>query len=530
VPLGRFGEPAVYVGSVRGAVGLRFRAVRVTGLAEGHLPSVSREDPVVPDVLRQNLYGAGTVVSGVAPPTAVDRALEDLHALDTIIRNTEERIALSAPRLDVERSQREPSSVILEAAAALGRPNRVTGERAATIPDGTALRRDAFMPARMLAAIFRRNRPLSEAAWQDGVSQRALPVPLRWRSGASLDLERATMGAPPDEPGPMDGIFGSASIDLPIPGLTADRPISPSSLARLLNCPYAFLLGDLLGFEEPVAPPPRREIGQPAYGQLFHSVAAEFYGAHGRPFCAHENTLAHWLAHADKMTDGAFRRFLRQYPLIGEAVRAQQHERLRRDVHDLIEYDWRATGRCFVAVEREFGRPTPVQLPLGDRTLFLRGRIDRLDIEEGKALVRDLKTASPHLRLGKKRAPDPALDLQIAIYGLVSKYLATEWQIPAHVSAAYAYFGRRGSAERAFRSDFDEILVPEAQRWLGVAAALLAGRLFPRTPSVSDCSYCCFRPVCGEGAQDRVGRLLAQVEGALAEFAALKSTAPEEET
>jgi RecB family exonuclease len=530
VPLGRFGDPAVYVGSVRGAVGLRFHAVRVIGLAEGHLPSVSREDPVVPDALRQNLYGAGTVVCGVAPPTAVDRALEDLHALDTIIRNTEERIALSAPRLDVERSQREPSSVILEAAAALGRPNRVTGERAATIPDGTALRRDAFAPARMLAAIFRRNRPLSEAAWQDGVSQRVLRVPLRWRSAASLCLERASVGASLDDLGPMDGILGSPGIDLPVPGLTADRPISPSSLARLLNCPYAFLLEDLLGFEEPAVPPPRREIGQPAYGELFHAVAAEFYSANGASFCAHEGTLAHWLARADEATEKAFRRFLKQYPLVGEAVRSQQHERLRRDVHDLIEYDWGTRGRCFVAVEREFGRPKPIQLPLGDRTLFLRGRIDRLDIEEGKALVRDLKTASPQLRLGKKRAPDPALDLQIAIYGLVAKTLATEWQIPAHVSAAYAYFGRRGSAERAFREDFDEILVPEAQRWLGVAAALLEELMFPRTPSVSDCGYCCFRPVCGEGAQERAARLFAQMEGALSELAALKGVAPEEET
>jgi hypothetical protein len=134
------------------------------------------------------------------------------------------------------------------------------------------------------------------------------------------------------------------------------------------------------------------------------------------------------------------------------------------------------------------------------------------------------------LRLGKKHAPDPALDLQIAIYGLVAQVLAAEWQIPAHVSAAYAYFGRSGSAERAFRDDFDETLAPEAQRWLGVAAALLAGRLFPRTPSVSDCDYCCFRPVCGEGAQERAGRLLAQVEGALSEFAAFKGAASEKET
>ncbi len=40
--------PAVYVGTVAGTVGLEFEAVRVIGLCEGVLPSVPREDPVVP--------------------------------------------------------------------------------------------------------------------------------------------------------------------------------------------------------------------------------------------------------------------------------------------------------------------------------------------------------------------------------------------------------------------------------------------------------------------------------------------------
>src|SRR4030095_16630574 len=47
VPFGRLGEPAVYVGTIAGAVGLRFAAVRVIGLAEGHVPSVPREAPIL---------------------------------------------------------------------------------------------------------------------------------------------------------------------------------------------------------------------------------------------------------------------------------------------------------------------------------------------------------------------------------------------------------------------------------------------------------------------------------------------------
>src|SRR4030095_5336356 len=175
IPVGRFGEPAVYVGAIRGALGLQFTAVRVISLAEGHLPSLPREDPVIPDALRENLKTSDGS-KDVLLPTTADRALEDLHILDVVVRNTERCIALSAPRLDMERSEREPSSVILEAAAALSRPNRVTGERGSVIPDHNALTRDSFIPAREEVSRFLGELPLSETAWQDGIAPRIFGV------------------------------------------------------------------------------------------------------------------------------------------------------------------------------------------------------------------------------------------------------------------------------------------------------------------------------------------------------------------
>jgi hypothetical protein len=108
----------------------------------------------------------------------LERALEDLHALDIVVRNAESWISLSTPHTDIERSQREPSSVILEAAAALGRPDSATGKRSDhIIPNVVALRRDAFTPARATAAEFRRKKPLGEASWQDGVSRQPSAFP-----------------------------------------------------------------------------------------------------------------------------------------------------------------------------------------------------------------------------------------------------------------------------------------------------------------------------------------------------------------
>lgn len=532
VVTGRFGEPAVYVGTVRDATGLHFRAVRVIALAEGHLPSIVREDPVVPDAVREALSASGRPALLGSPPTAADRALDDLHVLDVVVRNAVDRVALSAPRLDVERSQREPSSVILEAAAALGRPNRVTGERGATIPDLASLRRDAFAPAREAATLFRQQRPLGEAAWQDGVSARAFGAPGHWGEVRSLELERVARIWAPDTFGPMDGLLGAAAVPLLVAGLSAEWPISPSGLDALLRCPHAYLLGNVLGFDEPMAPPPQREIGQPYYGNLFHAVAASFYSRDGASFYARERTLAEWLGRADQLVDQAFVEFLREYPLVGDAVRRQQHERLRRDLHELLEDDWKAPatqGGRFVAVERVFGWPTAVELSLGGRPLFVRGRIDRIDVEGHRAVVRDLKTGRAHPRTGKERNPHPTLDVQIAVYGLVAQALAADWQIPEHVAAAYVYVGRGDSVERSYRNDFREVLEPAARRWLDVARGLLAERLFPRTPNEKDCSYCCFRPVCGPSVFERAGELLAGADGVLANFTALKGATEDEE-
>jgi RecB family exonuclease len=531
LPAGRFGDPAVYVGSVRGAESLWFRAVRVIGLAEGHLPSVSREDPVIPDVLRDSLKGPGAEGRNVSPPTAAERALEDLQALDIVVRNAESFVSLSTPHTDIERSQREPSSVILEAAAALARPDSATGKPSDhIIPNVVALRRDAFVPARATAAQFHRQRPLGEASWQDGVSLSALGFPKRWQGVRSLALDRIKKLSSGSGFGPMDGVLGPDGAGVPVPGLTADLPTSASTLAKLLGCPHQFLFEKLLGFSKPAVATPQREIGQPDYGSLFHLVVAEFYNRHGTLFSAHKETLARWLPRANEVADAAFNDFLKEYPLIGEAVRKQQRDRLRRDLRDEIEYEWNSlAGMSFVAAERGFGHPIPLRLKLGDRVLFLTGRIDRLDTVGPSTLVRDMKTGGAYPRTGKEKDAVLKRDLQIAIYGLVAQSLAVEWKIPKKVGAAYTYVGAGSPSERSFRDDYGTALEPLARLWLRSAAGLLAERLFPRTADPDDCRFCSFRPVCGDGVYDRAKDHLTAGAGVLGEFARIKGLASEEE-
>jgi hypothetical protein len=516
--VGRFGEPAVYVGAVRDAVGLEFQAVRVIGLAEGHLPAPPREDPVLPDSLRRAL---GAITDRVVVATTAERSLAALHALDRVVRDAGSRVALSAPRTDLDRSQREPSSVLLEAAAALGRAPVTAGATPALIPDLQALRRDAFTPARRTALAARRTQPVGAAAWLDAVAAHALAAPPSWHGAPALDLARIRSLVDATGASALDGMLGAIAADLPVPGLTPERPISPSALPTLLQCPHLFLLGHVLRMQEPECAPSLREIGQPDYGGLLHRAAERFAREHGEAFGARRETLAAWLAHADAIVEQEFARFLEEYPLVGGTVSGRERERLRRDVHELLEHDWaRPTPLRFVDAERAFGRPAAVALAAGSRTLFVRGRLDRIDVEGDLTLVRDFKTGRPRRRIRDEAEPVPALDVQLAVYGLVARQLAPEWGTPARVGVAYTYVNR-GVEERAFRGDFGTALEPAAREWLAVAADLLARRAFPRTPDAGDCTYCCFQPVCGDGARDRAARLL-EADPALAGFRALK--------
>ena len=524
VSVGRFGEPAVYLGTVQGAAGLSFKAIRVIGLNEGHLPSLPREDPVMPDAFRKAMKNRGG--ENVLLSVTADRALENLHALDLVVRGTEQVIALSAPRLGAERSEREPSSVILEAAAALSRPNRVTGEREAVIPERSALTRDYFVPAREASNSFRRAFPLTQATWQDKVANGG-GLPSSWRDGSALDLQRINQLISDIAAGPMDGMLGAFASQLPMPGLSPDYPISASAIAQLLSCPHAFLLNRLLYFQEPSEPPPQREIGQPYYGLLFHDVAAQFLTAYGLDFCAHKRNLNDWIKIIDQLADTAFESFIKKYPLIGDGVRAQQRRKLRDDLRELIAGDWECLKGARVITEKSFGYPVPVELRIGTKVLYVHGRIDRIEIAGQKATIRDLKTARAHPRIGAEAEPTPALDVQIAVYGLIAELLAQQWKLPQSIEAGYAYFGRP-SGERLFGPDFQTALKPAATKWLETASNVLAERKFPRTPNKEDCSYCPFKAVCGEDVYSRATLLLGESSGALKDFAALKMVLPQD--
>jgi RecB family exonuclease len=465
-----------------------------------------REDPVLPDSKRT---AAGDLV-----PTSVDRVLQHLHALHHVVCSTRERIVLSAPHVNLERTEREPSSLFIEVGAALGRPEIGTSARKSVVPDLQSLRRDAFVPSRESARSFQADAPVGQAAWLRRASARN-EIPPAWTGDARFDLSRIENLRAGHSPNVTLGQDGASPV---LPGVTPEKPVSASALQSLLGCPRGFLYERVLKWSDPAGAPSLREVEQPTYGSLFHEAMETFYCAHGPAFVAHERALAHWQRVAAKAADECFERFLSTYPLVGDGLRRKELERLHDDVRSVVRYDWDLPGkRTFVDVERAFGVEKPVSLKTAGGTLYLQGYIDRLDVEGDHTLVRDLKTGNAHPRTGDEADAAPGRDLQLAVYGLVVKKLAREWGVPAKIQAAYVYPRHRGDPERAFRGDYAELERAGAS-WLELASRMLHERLFPPTPVADDCAYCVFRHVCGPEATARAAEMLEDATGTLAAF------------
>ncbi|MFZ2053935.1 MAG: PD-(D/E)XK nuclease family protein [Candidatus Aminicenantales bacterium] len=538
LPVGRFGEPRIYIGSLAGAAGLTFDAVRVMGLCEGAWPSHPPVDPILPDVDRSHLETGDAVPEAI--PRRDDRPLQQLCSFYRVIQGVRSRLVLSFARQSADGTIKEPSSIYLEAATALRRP--VGGKLAPPVPSIKDLRLGYFAPAREAEL----NPPalgeftVCRAIAGRAASPKALILPASWRTSAAsspTDLSRMRDLILLDRSagvGPQDGIF-PRDWPLPrLPGLTEDVPLSASRVSSFLGCPHRFLLDTILHWEEPPSAPSTREIGQPSYGSLLHQVAESFFSENGPEFTSSRRTEAkwnQWKKIAGTVIDREFKLFLEEYPLLSGRVHKQQRQRLFRDFVRLLEFEWHNRPDLkFRAAEFRCGFPDPICLDLAGRRLFVRGVIDRLDELDGRLFIRDFKSGKGRPREKDEAGPSPVLDSQLAVYALIMNALHKKepklW--PEVGGVAYFYPDPSGAIERPYIADLDDLL-EKGRDWLAALADLVEARQFPRTDDGDDCQYCAFVPVCGEQAKGAAGDKLKNAGPLVKRFLALKQQEAEED-
>jgi RecB family exonuclease len=507
-PTARFGEPCIFIGTPAQAAGLTFTAVRCLGLAEGALPRTPHDDPIIPDGARSRIEAAARAhAPDVVVPRLADQVLDDIHGVARVVSATRLRLALSAPRQWIDRSEREVSGIMLEVATALGRaPQGRTDE--GDVPTAARLRAVYLNPgraARQRAASEEPLSPRNQLANTVRVSPHGIAVPADWMRGGALALDRVhalTAALHGDGLTGIDGLVADAWPAVQPPGVVPERPISASALGILLSCPHRFLLERILHLGEPASRPSTDVIDPMAYGSLFHAAAERFFRVAGPSLCARDGDVDHWVARAQAIATEQFDQLRDEYPLRGADAIERERLRLLRQIEQLVRDEWRRPPREYLDSELRFGDPTPVRLPVEDGPLYVRGAIDRLDrLPPGGLSVRDLKTGRVH-DLGE----DPmnaGRDLQIGLYTLALEAAGGPDIAARVVEAAYVHPSAASAEDRTFAGAELDLLRRRTQGWLRVAHRLLSAGTFPRTPNPDDCRYCPFVPACGDGAPQR---------------------------
>jgi hypothetical protein len=472
----RFGEPAIYLGTLAGVRGLRFRAVRVLGLAEGSVPSANREDPVLPDAERVRL---SPFLLG-----SRERAHRQVTAFDDAVRCARERLCLTAPRASIEGSTRQPASVLLDVMRALTGSNAQLEkalEHAAA--RGRMQERDArdrypVSKSAQLERIARGDTQLASAERDPALSLSALRS-IRERGAATA----------------QDGLLGGLMPVPTIAGLGPDRPISASRLATLLSCPHRFLYENILGFREPAQPLPTHSLQLMMFGTWLHAIAEEFWMEHGRALSARHGDLSQAQKQLRELASARFETLRQTYPFANDLVAGSEREALCDQLEKLLTLDWSSgKAQTFIGVERAFGYAGECDLETNAGPLYVRGKIDKLDCIDGTLLVRDIKTGAGKPRRADDE-PDPGIDLQLAVYALVAKRMAQAWNTPQDAAVAYIYL-RSGESDRSWWGADYAILERATKAWLAAARETLERSAFARTPNPEDCKYCPFKPVC----------------------------------
>ncbi len=496
---GTFGQ-GVLVGPVNMAVGLELERVIVLGLAEGTMPARRRDDPLIPDQVRED--------AGSNLPTRADLTNDTHRALLAVMAATA-HTQFMFPRGDLRKNaQRVPSRWLLDSCETRYgvRPTaedlaRSTGDWLVEVPSFVAGLRALSFPAHNQEYDMRALLDWSE----DGKDVFEAP-PVAERRELRRGIELIT-GRYTDRFTRFDGnlvhVLGAVSRkELKTKG----EVTSASRLELWAKCPHAYFLRHVLGINPVEDPEEQYRISPLDLGTLVHSTIERWIEE-----ARADNTLPPpdrpWsdddVARLVEIgTEEAER--LEHRGLVGRAIYWQRDKQVfLDDLRGFSKFD--SDQRKFlqtspIASELKFGLPTDDQGPitiglLNGRTIKLRGAIDRVDERaDGSLAVIDYKTGSA--RNYKNLHEDPLANgtsLQLLIYGLAARQLLNRPDAP--MSGSYWFVTRKGEFEPHGYRITPELEAEGLSTLAGIVECIESG-LFPAHPAPPrfrpwvDCQYC----------------------------------------
>jgi ATP-dependent helicase/DNAse subunit B len=342
VPVGENPQPdRVQVATPEAIRARRFEAVLVCGLQEGEFPRGASSEPFLSDEDRRGIARA----AGLVLPVREDR-LDRERYLFYVCASRAERLLVLSSRTSDEEGNPEAESFFVEDVRA------ILEEGAAEV----------------------RLRSLSDVTW----SPEEAPTAAEW------DRALAATGPRREErrPGPL-------AAESLLAELAAREAVSAGALERFADCPVKWLVEDVLRPDD-LAPDPEAMVR----GDYAHAVLEHTYRRLRQETGGRRVTPAN-LADAERILLEELRARRSAFRLSPKQTRVRAAA--RRLEFDLLRF-LRAEADSDATFEPEhlelrfgYGEDTePVEIATG---LRVRGRIDRVDTSDGKALVLDYKSS-----------------------------------------------------------------------------------------------------------------------------------------
>jgi ATP-dependent helicase/nuclease subunit B len=494
--VGRMGE-GVLVGSISMGVGLDLDLVVILGLAEGLFPTTTRDDSLLPDHERQ--------ATGDELPLRASR-VETQHRQLLAALAGASRHVLCVPRGDLRRNiERVPSRWVLHIASVLAgerwwSDDLLVAERPWLVHVASfdaGLRGNSF-PAS--AQEHRLRALMAEGATRLDAAALATAADTTLDAGAGVVMARRSPAFTR-----FDGNL--AGLDVPSP---ADAVTSATRLEAWAVCPFAYLLGNVLGVSEVENPEDSLSITRRDWGSLVHDAMERFIlDVLARPPSEQPAPTEPWTdsdrAHMIDIAETVGAR----YEARGQTGRAvfwrRDKKKILADLDRILRDDSAhraASGTRPVAAELAFGPRSElpaiaIALPDG-RSVHFRGFADRVDLgDDGTIHVIDYKTGKSDGfgDLSEENPDDQGQKLQLAVYGQAARQRLHTPDAP--VRAEYWFVSVRGRFERLGYSVTPEVL-DRVSRTLGRMVSGIEAGVFPLNPTDTsstppqwvECPYC----------------------------------------
>lgn len=376
------GEPALLVGRMVDARGLRFQAVALLGFSEGEFPVNEHPDPFLDENLRDSL--------------GLEQRLkrEQAGLFYQAVTRTDHYLLITRPYLSDDGEKWE-ASTFWKSIQQLFDTSVVNTIR----PDDP--------------------RPLIEAASSQellfsAIRRQSLPQEYEFLNPRWIDLHhaRAVLRARRSKHagGPHEGFVAPIAPALR-QRYSSDQIWSASRLEYYGSCPYQFFVRTALGLESRILPKLGLDPNQ--LGSMLHKILEETYKNLSDPKDI-EAVLESLKIASGQVFSTAPRVYGFRPSSLWDYEKAQLLEKLEKTVRALGEdSDWTP-----FAYELVFGINgiSPLEVDLGEETIRIRGVIDRVDRDpNGHLRVVDYKTGSSHLTSGDLKN---GYRLQLPIYAL----------------------------------------------------------------------------------------------------------------